>query len=133
MNKLDRLDIKQLRVFQALIREQSASKAASQLGLTQQAVSEQLKKLRDVFGDRLFLRKTNGFIPTPLAEELSLEIDKLLRDFQALLSPKAFNPTTVEGSYVIAATRLCTTSSSAIINCNPKGSITKLKSHCSRF
>ncbi|EHU0383044.1 LysR family transcriptional regulator [Vibrio cholerae] len=104
MNKLDRLDIKQLRVFQALIREQSASKAASQLGLTQQAVSEQLKKLRDVFGDRLFLRKTNGFIPTPLAEELSLEIDKLLRDFQALLSPKAFNPTTVEGSYVIAAT-----------------------------
>ncbi len=44
------------------------------------------------------------FIPTPLAEELSLEIDKLLRDFQALLSPKAFNPTTVEGSYVIAAT-----------------------------
>ncbi|GHX76110.1 transcriptional regulator [Vibrio cholerae] len=104
MNKLDRLDIKQLRVFQALIREQSASKAASQLGLTQQAVSEQLKKLRDVFGDRLFLRKTNGFVPTPLAEELSLEIDKLLRDFQTLLSPKAFNPTTVEGSYVIAAT-----------------------------
>ncbi|WP_330113700.1 LysR family transcriptional regulator, partial [Shewanella oneidensis] len=40
MNKLDRLDIKQLRVFQALIREQSASKAANQLGLTQQAVSE---------------------------------------------------------------------------------------------
>ena len=79
MNKLDRLDIKQLRVFQALIREQSASKAASQLGLTQQAVSEQLKKLRDVFEDRLFLRKTNGFVPTPLAEELSREIDKLLR------------------------------------------------------
>ncbi|MBF4427544.1 LysR substrate-binding domain-containing protein, partial [Vibrio anguillarum] len=26
------------------------------------------------------------------------------RDFQALLSPKAFNPTSVEGSYVIAAT-----------------------------
>ncbi|MCL9777380.1 LysR family transcriptional regulator [Vibrio methylphosphonaticus] len=104
MNKLDRLDIKQLRVFQALIREQSASKAASQLGLTQQAVSEQLKKLRDVFGDRLFLRKTNGFVPTPLAEELSLEIDKLLRDFQTLLSPKTFDPTTVKGTYVIAAT-----------------------------
>lgn len=104
MNKLDRLDIKQLRVFQALIREQSASKAASQLGLTQQAVSEQLKKLRDVFGDRLFLRKTNGFVPTPLAEELSLEIDRLLRDFQVLLSPKTFDPTTVEGTYAIAAT-----------------------------
>ncbi|ABX48907.1 LysR family transcriptional regulator [Shewanella sp. SP2S2-4] len=104
MNKLDRLDIKQLRVFQALIREQSASKAASQLGLTQQAVSEQLKKLRDVFEDRLFLRKTNGFVPTPLAEELSREIDKLLRGFQELLSPKVFDPTTVLGTYVITAT-----------------------------
>lgn len=104
MNKLDRLDIKQLRVFQALIREQSASKAASQLGLTQQAVSEQLKKLRDVFDDRLFIRKTNGFVPTPYADELSLEIDKLLKDFQALLAPKKFNPKTVQGTYVIAAT-----------------------------
>ena len=56
VSKLDRLDLKQLRVFQALIQEQNASKAANQLGLTQQAVSEHLKKLRDVFDDRLFLR-----------------------------------------------------------------------------
>ncbi|MGY0583861.1 MAG: LysR family transcriptional regulator, partial [Paraglaciecola chathamensis] len=94
MSKLDRLDIKQLRIFQALMREKNASKAASQLGLTQQAVSEQLKKLRDVFDDRLFLRKTSGFIPTPFAEQLSLDIDKLLNDFQALLSPKVFDPKT---------------------------------------
>ncbi|MGY0565506.1 MAG: LysR family transcriptional regulator, partial [Paraglaciecola chathamensis] len=31
MSKLDRLDIKQLRIFQALMREKNASKAASQL------------------------------------------------------------------------------------------------------
>ena len=104
MSKLDRLDIKQLRVFQALIKEKNASKAAVQLGLTQQAVSEHLKKLRDVFDDRLFLRKTNGFIPTPYAEELAIEINKLLNDFQALLSPKVFDPKTVRGSFVIAAT-----------------------------
>lgn len=104
MNKLSRLDIKQLRVFQALWQEQSASKAAYQLGMTQQAVSEQLKKLRDVFGDRLFLRKTNGFVPTPFAERLSPDIDKLLREFQALLSPIEFDPATVQGTYVIAAT-----------------------------
>ncbi|MAD14977.1 MAG: LysR family transcriptional regulator [Alteromonadaceae bacterium] len=104
MSKLDRLDIKQLRVFQALIKEKSASKAANQLGLTQQAVSEQLKKLRDVFDDRLFLRKTNGFIPTPHAESLSIEVDRILNDFQALLSPKVFDPKTVSGTFVIAAT-----------------------------
>jgi len=104
LSKLDRLDIKQLRVFQALIKEQSASKAASHMGLTQQAVSEHLKKLRDVFDDRLFLRKTNGFIPTPFAEELAIEINKLLNDFQALLSPKVFDPYTVSGTFIISAT-----------------------------
>jgi len=104
LSKIDRLDIKQLRIFQALMREQNASKAAAQLGLTQQAVSEQLKKLRDVFDDRLFLRKTNGFVPTPFAQSLSIEIDRLLLDFQALLSPKRFDPKTIGGSFVISAT-----------------------------
>jgi DNA-binding transcriptional LysR family regulator len=104
MSKLDRLDIKQLRVFQALIREQNASKAANQLGLTQQAVSEHLKKLRDIFDDRLFLRKTNGFLPTPFAEDLSHNVDKLLNDFTALLTPSSFDPKTIEGTFVIAAT-----------------------------
>lgn len=104
MSKIDRLDIKQLRVFQALIKEENASKAASQLGLTQQAVSEQLKKLRDIFNDRLFLRKTNGFLPTPFAENLAQEIDKVLEGFEALLAPKAFDPKTLQGTYVIAAT-----------------------------
>lgn len=58
------------------MREESASKAASQLGLTQQAVSEHLKKLRDVFDELLFVRKTNGFIPTPFAERLSVKLIK---------------------------------------------------------
>lgn len=104
MSKLDRLDLKQLRVFQALIQQQNASKAASQLGLTQQAVSEHLKKLRDVFDDRLFLRKTTGFVPTPFAENLSTSVDKLLNDFTALLSPTHFDPKTIKGTFVIAAT-----------------------------
>lgn len=86
------------------MREQSASKAANQLGLTQQAVSEHLKKLRDVFDDRLFLRKTNGFIPTPFAEELSLGVDRLLSDFSRLLSPASFDPTRIDGTFVISAT-----------------------------
>ncbi|MGF1701689.1 LysR family transcriptional regulator [Photobacterium makurazakiensis] len=104
MSKLDRLDMKQLRVFQALIREENASKAANQLGLTQQAVSEHLKKLRDVFDDRLFIRKTNGFVPTPFAQQLSIKIDKLLIDFNTLLSPTTFKPEKVSGTFVIAAT-----------------------------
>ncbi|WP_445945400.1 LysR substrate-binding domain-containing protein [Shewanella sp.] len=56
------------------------------------------------FGDRLFLRKTNGFIPTPFAEALAIEIDKLLSAFQTLLSPKTFDPKTVTDTFVIVAT-----------------------------
>ncbi|MGS0676986.1 LysR family transcriptional regulator [Shewanella sp. 125m-1] len=104
MSKVDRLDIRQLRVFQALIREENASKAAHQLGLTQQAVSEHLKKLRDVFDDRLFVRKTNGFVPTPFAEDLSMGVDKLLIDFNSLLSTTSFIPHKAKGTFVIAAT-----------------------------
>ncbi|MBC7003662.1 LysR family transcriptional regulator [Photobacterium sp. BZF1] len=104
MGRLDRLDIKQLRVFQALIREENASKAASQLGLTQQAVSEHLKKLRDVFDDRLFVRKTNGFVPTPFAQELSIKVDKLLIDFSALMATSRFSPEKAKGTFVISAT-----------------------------
>jgi len=104
LSKLDRLDIKQLRIFQAIYREKNASKAATQLGMTQQAVSEHLKKLRDVFDDRLFLRSSNGFIPTHFAEELAVNVDKLLIDFKALLAPTSFDPKTISGMFVIAAT-----------------------------
>jgi DNA-binding transcriptional LysR family regulator len=103
LSKIDRVDIKQLRTFQALIQEKNASKAASHIGITQQAVSEHLKKLRDVFNDRLFLRKTDGFIPTPFAEELAIEVEQLLGDFKKLLSPKIFDPKTVSRTFVIMA------------------------------
>lgn len=104
MAKLERLEIKQLRVFQALLREQNASRAAGQLGLTQQAVSDQLKKLRDIFGDRLFLRKTHGLVPTPHAQSLAPQVDAILLELQALLTPQEFDPAAAHGTFVISAT-----------------------------
>jgi len=104
MSKIDRLEIRQLRILQALLREQNVSRVALQVGLTQQAVSDQLRKLRDIFDDRLFLRKSNGLIPTPLAEQLGDKIDELIHGFEQLLEPGIFEPSLVEGAYVIAAT-----------------------------
>ena len=57
--RLNRLDIKQMRVLQALLRERNLSRVADEMGLTQQAISEQLRKLRALFDDRLFLRQGN--------------------------------------------------------------------------
>ena len=104
MSKLNRLDIKQLRILQALLREKNVSRVAQQVGLTQQAVSDQLKKLRDIFDDRLFLRKSNGLISTPTAENLGEKIDKILQNFDQLLDAETFDPALVSSTYVIAAT-----------------------------
>lgn len=104
MKGIERLEIKQLRIFQALLRERNVSRVAQQIGLTQQAVSGQLSKLREIFNDRLFIRKSNGLVPTPYAEQLSDKIDLALQGFEQLLEPKSFEPKLIEGTYVIAAT-----------------------------
>jgi len=104
MNSINRLEIKQLRLFQALLRERNVSRVAQQVGLSQQAVSDQLRKLRDIFDDRLFLRKSNGLVPTPYAEKLSHKIDGVLQGFEQLLESEIFSPEDIEGTYVIAAT-----------------------------
>ena len=57
MNGMNRLDIKQLRVLQALLDLKNLSQVARKMGLTQQAISEQLRKLRDLFDDRLLFVK----------------------------------------------------------------------------
>ncbi len=44
---------------------------AAELGLTQSAISQSLKRLRDIFGDDLFLRRPHGMEPTAMA--LALE------------------------------------------------------------
>jgi DNA-binding transcriptional LysR family regulator len=104
MSKIDRLEIRQLRILQALLREQNVSRVAQQVGLTQQAVSDQLRKLRDIFDDRLFIRKSNGLIPTPMAEQLGEKIEELLHGFEQLLEPESFEPSLIDSTYVIAAT-----------------------------
>ncbi|GHB43027.1 transcriptional regulator [Pseudovibrio japonicus] len=104
MSKINRVDLKQLRILQALLRERSASRAGDAVGLTQQAVSDQLRKLRDVFDDPLFVRRSNGLTATPLAEKLQLKVDRILKEIDGLLQPDEFDPARVEGKIVIAAT-----------------------------
>ena len=57
MNGISRLDIKQLRILSALLKLKNVSDVARKMGLTQQAISEQLRKLRDLFDDRLLFAK----------------------------------------------------------------------------
>lgn len=62
-----RLDPTLLLVFLGLLRHRKATAVAAELGLTQSAVSQALGRLRDIFGDPLFLRRPHGMEPTAVA------------------------------------------------------------------
>jgi len=104
MNGIGRLDIKQLRVLSALLKLKNVSHFAQKMGLTQQAISEQLRKLRDLFDDRLFIRQGNTMLPTPKALTLELPINQILSQLDALLVPPQFSPQSYQGVFTISAT-----------------------------
>jgi DNA-binding transcriptional LysR family regulator len=95
-SELRRLDLTLLLVFLGLVRHRKAVDVAAELGLTQSAISQALKRLREIFGDELFLRRPHGMEPTATA--LALEA---LRG--ALGAARAFDPATATGVVRVAA------------------------------
>lgn len=77
----DRVTYAQLRAFNAVAREGSFSAAAASLGVTQPAVTAQVRALEDEFEVQLFERTANGVTMTPLAIALFGETDGL-RDIE---------------------------------------------------
>ncbi|WP_350569836.1 LysR substrate-binding domain-containing protein [Pseudomonas sp. H26/SER47-MNA-CIBAN-0231] len=89
MNIAD-IDLNLLKVFEALHDESSASRAALRLGVTQSAVSAALRRLREVYGDQLFVRTGRGLAPTLQANQLKPVINDALnkcRQSLAMLDP----------------------------------------------
>lgn len=100
---LARLDLNLLVAFDALSTERHVTRAAARLGLSQSAMSHNLARLRDLFGDELFVRAEGGMQPTPRAQELSAEVHAALAGIQAtLLSRAPFDPARDERHFRIA-------------------------------
>src|SRR5215510_13448367 len=59
-----RLRFRDLQVFVAVVHCGSMAKAATELGVTQPAVSEVIAELEHAFGVRLFDRSPQGVVPT---------------------------------------------------------------------
>jgi DNA-binding transcriptional LysR family regulator len=98
------VDLNLLKTFAALVEERSVTRAAARLGLTQPAVSGMLSRLRDAFGDPLFVRTPRGVAPTPRALELAEPVKRVLADIEGMLTPASFDPATAELTLSIAAT-----------------------------
>ncbi len=64
--KLRRLDLTVLLVFLGVMRYRKATTTAEQMGLSQSSITHSLNRLREVFDDKLFLRKPDGLEPLHL-------------------------------------------------------------------
>lgn len=96
------LDLNLLRVFDEVMAERSLTKAAHNLALTQPAVSNAMRRLRDTLGDDLVRRSGQGLEPTPRANALWPAVREALRQLQESLSPSPFEPTTSTATFVLA-------------------------------
>jgi DNA-binding transcriptional LysR family regulator len=104
ISELRRLDLTLLLVFMGLVRHRKATQVASELGLTQSAISQALRRLRDIFGDDLFLRRPHGMEPTATALALEPHVARAVEALRgALGAVRAFDPQTATGVVRIAA------------------------------
>jgi DNA-binding transcriptional LysR family regulator len=98
------LDLTLLLVFLGLLRHRKALDVAAELGLTQSAISQSLKRLRDIFGDDLFLRKPHGMEPTATALALEAPVAAAVDALRgALGAARSFNPAAATGTVRVAA------------------------------
>lgn len=96
------LDLNLLRVFDEVMAERSLTRAARNLSLTQPAVSNALRRLRETLGDELVTRDGQGIAPTPRALALWPTIRESLRQLQAVLAPGKFDPLSASNTFVLA-------------------------------
>ena len=85
------LDLNLLRVFDEVMAERNLTRAARNLSMTQPAVSNALRRLRDVLGDELVRRSGAGVEPTPRALALWPTVRDALRQLQHTLAPSDFD------------------------------------------
>lgn len=95
------LDLNLLKVFDVVMSERSLTRAAHHLALTQPAVSNALRRLREALGDDLLVRQGRTLEPTARAQELWPAVRSALQQLQASLLPAVFTPASANTTFVL--------------------------------
>ncbi len=86
---ISRVDLNLLVYLDVLLRERNVTKAANHLGITQPAMSNGLRRLRDLFGDPpLLVRTSEGMTATERARELQPLVRGILSDIEQAVQEK---------------------------------------------
>lgn len=98
------MDLNLLRALDALLQENSVTRAAERLGTSPAAASRTLARLRRAVGDPLLVRAGQEMVPTPRALELRDEVSALLRGCDDVLRPGAgFDPARLQRTFTVQA------------------------------
>ncbi|MES2999509.1 MAG: LysR family transcriptional regulator [Pseudomonadota bacterium] len=102
-----KVDLTMVATLKALFDTGRVSRAADALGVTQRSVSQNLRRLRDYFGDELFVRTGNSLHPTPRAIALAPAVARLMRDIDLISrAPGAFDPATANREFIICMSEI---------------------------
>jgi DNA-binding transcriptional LysR family regulator len=96
-------DLNLLVVFDAVMQEKNLTRAGQKLGLSQSAVSHALARLRHMLNDELFVRSSDGMLPTPRAERISGPIHEALQGVRVTLESDEFDAAQAARTFTIAA------------------------------
>jgi DNA-binding transcriptional LysR family regulator len=90
---MSKVDLNLLVYLDVLLRECNVTRAAEELSISQPAMSNSLRRLRDLFDDPILVRTSDGMTPTDRAVELQPLVRTVLAAAEQAILPKTdFNP-----------------------------------------
>lgn len=101
---IEKLELSHLRMLSALYRAGSVSAAAEQLDVSQQAVSLQLKRVRNILGDPVFVRTGHGMVPTSYGQSIRPHVLQVLELVNAIPAAASVSLEDIERTLSISAT-----------------------------
>ncbi len=84
---LDHIDLNLLIYLDVLLRERNVTRSASLLGITQPAMSNSLKRLREAFNDPILVRTSDGMMPTERAQQMQSSVRQILASIEQVIEP----------------------------------------------
>jgi DNA-binding transcriptional LysR family regulator len=94
------LDLHLLQTFHAIHATGNVSRAAERLGVSQPTVSHALRRLRELHGDPLFIRRQGGMAPTAKADRLAKAVEHALTTLEvALRETETYDPAQSERTF----------------------------------
>lgn len=97
------IDLNLLKALDALLENESVSKAAEAVNLSQPAMSRALNRLQHVVKDPLLVRSGRGMVLTPRGEALRAPVRDALAQVALVFKPDVFDPSKAEDRFRLMA------------------------------